>query len=87
MTQRRAGVLWAILRPKKRFVMTYRHGPICLTCVEGTTQSSTKHERVVLCRHRVAQIPPLIGGARTAYTRWILSQLQFVIVLLVLCVH
>jgi hypothetical protein len=53
--QGRVGVPRAVLRPKKRFIVPYWHGPMCLPCLKGTTQSSTKHERAMPCRHGTAK--------------------------------
>jgi hypothetical protein len=49
--RRRGGVPWAILGPKKRFTMLYRHGSTCLAYLDGMNQSGTKHERAVPCHH------------------------------------
>ena len=45
---------------KKKFTVPYRHGLSCLPCLEGPTQSGTKHERAVPCQHSPTQVPPLV---------------------------
>jgi hypothetical protein len=63
--------------PKKRFTVPNQHGPTCLSWLEGTTRSDTKHERARPCWPSPAQVSPLaprrrasIRSSRKKMLRW-----------------